>query len=40
MALGFLLVLSRGGKFFFQQGHLLASELGGRLIFDHNPLTG
>jgi hypothetical protein len=40
VALCFLLVLSRGGKFFFQQCHLLASELGSGLIFDHNPLAG
>jgi hypothetical protein len=40
MALCLLLVLRRSSKFFFQQSHLLASELGGRLIFDHNALTG
>jgi hypothetical protein len=40
VALCFLLVLRRGGKFLFQQGYLLASELGSGLIFDGNTLTG
>jgi hypothetical protein len=38
--LRFLLILGRSGKFFFQQSHLLASELGSGLVFDRNALTG
>ena len=40
MALRLLLILRRGGKFFFQQSHLFAGELGGGLIFDSNSLAG
>jgi hypothetical protein len=40
VALGLLLVLGRGGKFFFQQAHLLTGELGRGLVFYRNPFAG
>jgi hypothetical protein len=40
VALGLLLVLGRGRKFFFQQAHLFAGELGGGLVFYRNPFAG
>jgi hypothetical protein len=40
VALGFLLVLGRGCKFFFQQANLLTSELGCGLVFYRNSLAG
>jgi len=40
MTLSLLLVLCRGGKFFFQQSYLLAGKLCSGLALDHNALAG
>jgi len=40
VALGLLLILGRGRKFFFQQAHLLAGKLGGGLVLYRNPFAG